>query len=121
MNPIIEEEVRKRVEQLQRVIEKGLNSNDLETAINYFDEAIAMAEEDGVSYTVAAIWGMKACASMDAGAPPMIAINCLKRGILIDPTYDVNYEILGRIYLDIDEPEIAMRYFNQGKMLSNKY
>ena len=74
MNPIIEEEVRKRVEQLQRVIEKGLNSNDLETAINYFDEAIAMAEEDGVSYTVAAIWGMKACAFMDAGAPPMIAI-----------------------------------------------
>lgn len=121
MDPEIERIINRRIHQVQGLIEKGLNSDDLETSIKYLDEAMELAEEDGVSYAIATIWGMKACRFMDAGAPPIIAINCLKRGIMIDPTYDVNYEILGRIYLDLDEPEIAMRYFNQGKLLSNKY
>ena len=116
-----EEEIRRKAEKLQKLVDKGMNSNNLDTALKYLDEATAMAEEDGISSVVSMIWGMKACKFMDAGAPPIIAINCLKKGIAIDPTYDVNYEVIGTIYLEIDEPEIAMRYFNQGKMLSNKY
>ena len=44
MNPIIEEEVRKRVEQLQRVIEKGLNS-DKKKRFKNVSEIIAAVRE----------------------------------------------------------------------------
>ena len=94
------------------------NSRDFVKAIEYFDKALDLCSEGEDDFVISSSWGLKACAFHDGGAPPVIAIECCKKGILAYPTYEKNYEILGHLYIEIDEPEKAMKYLNQAKLLS---
>ncbi|WP_405275810.1 tetratricopeptide repeat protein [Methanobrevibacter sp.] len=116
-----EEEIRKKAERIQRLIDRAMETNNLDIAIKKLDEALEIAEEDGVSSVVSIIWGMKGATFFDYGAPPVLAIKCLKNAIMADPSNESNYDLLARIYIEIDEPEIAMRYMNQARMLSRGY
>lgn len=112
-----EEEIRRKAERVQQLIDKAINSNNLEATIRYLDEALDLAEADGVNSVASMIWGMKGCVFMDAGSPSL-AIRCLKNGLMADPSNEKNYEILGKLYIEIDEPEMGMRYIDQGRRLS---
>lgn len=101
------------------LVNKGLEyqqSGDCVKAFECFSEAISLSPEKGLGTSW--IYAMSATTAIQAQSSETLPIMLCEKGIKADPTYDMNYEILGKIYIALGETEKGSHYLKQAEILS---